>query len=155
MIGNGHAKDLLGLLQHLKTQRSSVEAEFQQKASKLDKKIEVAESALKLLQEELGVELPVEAHIRAAEFKGKTQLEVMEEIARKNDNRVKVNQAKTILTAIGRMKPSKNSWGAIYTALSRSPKFEKCGPGEFRLIQRFPRDRGPVSLNPAGFEEPE
>jgi hypothetical protein len=68
------------------------------------------------------------------DFKGKNQKQSLIEIARKNDGAIKVSDGKRILTAAGKIKKGRNSWGSIYTTLNRSKEFEKSGPGEFRLV---------------------
>jgi hypothetical protein len=68
------------------------------------------------------------------DFKGKTQKESLIEIAKRNDGIVRVSEGKRILSAAGKLKKGRNSWGSIYTTLNRSKEFEKAGPGEFRLI---------------------
>ena len=60
--------------------------------------------------------------------------EALIKLAKENGGIVKISEVKPILLAAGVLKKTKNTWGAIYTTLSRNGQFEKTdGGGEFRL----------------------
>ena len=67
-------------------------------------------------------------------LRGKTQLEAVIEIARKNNGRVNLKQAHEILRDAGLMRPTKNWYNILYNTINRSGKFEHAGPGEYKLV---------------------
>ena len=83
------------------------------------------------LEELLG--LVVRAQLE--ELRGRTQLEVLVNIAKRNNGRIKAAEARRALVAMGLTKSVKNAPSIFHTVITRSGRFERVGPGEYRLIE--------------------
>jgi hypothetical protein len=67
------------------------------------------------------------------QLKGLTHHEALERIARANNNRVKITDAKLVLIAAGMISTPKNAYSILSNTIGRVGKFRKVGPGEYEL----------------------
>ncbi|MEW6203170.1 MAG: hypothetical protein AB1546_14420 [bacterium] len=69
--------------------------------------------------------------------RGKTLAATIEEIVRNNKGRsMRVSDIKKVIIEKKVRGDSRNLYPIITTALKKSPKFEKVGPGEFKLVKK-------------------
>jgi hypothetical protein len=124
-------------LTELRDRLQSQKTKLAQRLLEVDEKLKAVTLTLSLLNrtEERETESDI---VSPRELQGMTQLEAMVHIARANKNRIKIIDAKKLLTKAGVMKLTKNSYGVLYTVINRSGKFEHCGPGEYELIPDNP-----------------
>jgi len=73
------------------------------------------------------------AELRKAKAQKKTQMDGLMLIADKNGS-IKVKEAQRFMAEAGFISNPKNAASILYTLISRSGKFEKVKPGEYRLI---------------------
>jgi hypothetical protein len=127
------------LLKRLKSRKETIQAKYTFDLSEIDKEIDAVSITLRLLRETAGSTEDVEEAAPAVipnDLSGKSTREACIEIAKSNGGVVFINDAKRALIAAGILKPSKNTWGIIYTTLIRSKEFEKTDvAGGFRLVQ--------------------
>ena len=145
MTSNGRIQtQLLLLVQNLTAKKERIEKEL----SQVNGELETLQKTIELLEKMKGVEASdqfefsdkAEVNVLPSveSLKGKTQLQAIIEIAKRNNNRIKVGQARTLLIRAGMLKPTRSSWGGLYTQIKRSNRFRKIGPGEFKLINQEP-----------------
>jgi hypothetical protein len=112
------------------------EARLSQRLAEVRNQLEAVTITMGLLNR--GQETDLEEALPAVsieQVRGMKQLEALIYIARHNNNRVRIVDAKKLLGKAGVMKVSKNSYGILYTVITRSEKFKRCGPGEYELLQ--------------------
>jgi hypothetical protein len=68
-----------------------------------------------------------------SEYKGLTQVQALEKIARENHGRFTMRDAKRILLAAGLIKNPKNASNILFSAIQRSDKFSRVAPGEYEI----------------------
>jgi len=68
-----------------------------------------------------------------SEFKGLTQVQALEKIARANHGRFTMRDAKRILLSAGLIKNPKNAYNILFSAIQRSDRFVRIAPGEYEL----------------------
>jgi hypothetical protein len=73
------------------------------------------------------------AELRKAKAQKKTQMDGLILIASK-DGSIKVKEAQRLMVEAGFVSNPKNAASILYTLISRSEKFEKVKPGEYKLI---------------------
>ena len=73
------------------------------------------------------------AELRKVKAQKKTQMDGLMLIAGK-DGSIKVKEAQRLMVEAGFISNPKNAASILYTLISRSEKFEKVKPGEYRLI---------------------
>ena len=107
-----------------------------QKLAEVDEQLKAVSLTLSLLSrsEEHETEVDDAVAVLPREIQGMTQLEALAYIARKNNNRIRIIDAKKLLSKAGLMKLTKNSYGVLYTVINRSGKFKHSGPGEYELL---------------------
>lgn len=84
--------------------------------------------------------------ISFTELQGKTQLEALVAIATANHKKLIVRKARRLLIRAGLIKNEKNASGAIFTAITRSGRFERESPGVYKLIEKPTNHEGTPSL---------
>ena len=133
MTESSQIDQLIDLKDRLQSQKNKLA----QKLAEVDEKLKAVTLTLSLLNraEERETESDI---VPTKELQGMTQLEAMVHIARANKNRVKITDAKKLLAKAGVMRLTKNSYGVLYTVITRSGKFEHCGPGEYELLPDNP-----------------
>lgn len=67
------------------------------------------------------------------QIKGLTHHEALERIARANNNRLKITEARKVLIAAKMISTPKNAYSIISNTIGRIGKFKKIGPGEYEL----------------------
>jgi hypothetical protein len=68
-------------------------------------------------------------------FKGLTQAQALERIAKNNNGRFKIKEAKRILLEAGLIRTAKNANNIIYNVIVREEgKFRRIAPGEYELV---------------------
>jgi hypothetical protein len=68
------------------------------------------------------------------QVRGLTQHQALERIAKANNGRFKLVDAKKVLVAAGLVTTPKNAYSILAGAIRRGAKFRKVGPGEYELI---------------------
>lgn len=74
------------------------------------------------------------AELRKAKSQKKTQMDALMLIAGRNNGHIKVTNAQRLMVESGFIANPKNAASILYTLISRSEKFEKVKPGEYKLI---------------------
>lgn len=68
-------------------------------------------------------------------FRGLTQAQALEKIAKNNGGRFKMKEAKRILLGAGLIKTAKNANNILYNVIQREEgKFKRVAPGEYELV---------------------
>jgi hypothetical protein len=68
-------------------------------------------------------------------YKGLTQAQALEKIARENGGRFRMKDAKRILVAAGLIKTAKNANNILHNVVQREEgKFRRVAPGEYELV---------------------
>jgi hypothetical protein len=68
-----------------------------------------------------------------AKLRGMTQLDAIITIAKDNGGIVRAQEAKRLMIKAGIMRNTKNATNMTHNVFSRSDRFERIGPGEFKL----------------------
>ncbi|HAV10880.1 MAG TPA: hypothetical protein DCX22_04640 [Dehalococcoidia bacterium] len=128
-MSNGETtmNELTTLIGKLRKQKG----ELQNQLGNVDSQLEAVETTLNLI-----VGKPtnlIENHSLVIEIQGKTMVEALKIIAGKNNNRIKVTDAKRIMMKAGLIHNAQNALSMLYTIINRSGKFTKIKPGEYRL----------------------
>ena len=134
---------LLNLVAQLRARERELERELDQARSD----IEAVQRALALLRGQNG--LPVEnaaERISVESLKGMTYLAAIKAIARKNDGKVKVTDAKRLLLEAGVALNPKTAYQQVTSTLIRSKHFERVAPGTYQLLPS--KSQGQHSLLP-------
>jgi len=128
-MGNQSLDQLIALRERLQARKTKAGQRF----AELEKQVEAVTVTINLLKRG---EEPEESNagVAARELQDMTQLQAIIYIAQHNDNRVRIVDAKKLLTKAGIMKLTKNSYGVLYTVITRSGRFKRCGPGEYELL---------------------
>ena len=125
----------MALLHDLDRKKQQIEAEYSRKLEILTKQIEAVNTTVQLLKYRAdNVPASELSDIEVPNVSGMKQVEAVMAIARSNNGRVKVKDAVRILRAAKILK-AKRAWGALYSVIQRSGKFEKVAPGEFAPIE--------------------
>jgi hypothetical protein len=121
--------ELTGLIVRLRKKKTEVEAQL----SLVDAQISAVEITLNLLRTDKMPDLSQTYDSLVSEISGKTLLEALVAVARKSNNRLRVREAKRLLLEAGLLGNSKNALSVLYTTISRSNRFEKVKPGEYKI----------------------
>jgi len=131
------------LLARLEAKKATIQQEYQKRIAAVDTEIEAVATTLRLLRQPGTVNIAVSDSVVLSDsipmiaIKDKSAREALIEIARRSGGIVRIKAAKELLIGAGILKDTKNTWGAVYTTLSRSRDFAKgTEPGTFRLIER-------------------
>jgi hypothetical protein len=128
---------LLNLIADLRAREKEQEMALQETKRNID----AVQRTLTLLRERNG--LPAEefaSRFSRASFEGKTQVEALVTIAEHSQGYVKVTEAKRILLEAGVLPKAKTAYQQVTSTLIRSRRFEKAGPGQYRLV--YDKDHG-------------
>jgi hypothetical protein len=68
-----------------------------------------------------------------AQIKGLTHHEALERIAKANNGRLKLADARRVIVAAGMISTPKNAYSILSNTIGRVGKFRKIGPGEYEL----------------------
>ena len=128
-MGNQQLDELVALKDRLQARAVKVK----QKLAEIEKQVEAVSITLNLLKRGEDGEEPT-VNISARELQGMKQLEALVYVAKQNNGRVRIMDAKQLLGKAGIMKLGKNSYGVLYTVITRSGKFKRSGPGEYELL---------------------
>jgi len=128
--GSSTMNDLANLIARLRQER--IEAEEQ--LAQVDEQVRAVETTLRLLRQNGASQEQEIFKSLLPELQGKKQLDAMLLIASKNNGILKVNYAKRLMLEAGIIRNPKNAASILYTLISRSEKFEKVKPGEYRCI---------------------
>lgn len=110
----------------------------------VEKEFEAVSTTLKLM----GLPTPGMSNI---DLTGKTHLDALIAIAKANNNVLVVKTARRLMTRADLFKNPKNASSVIFTAISRSGKFEPISKGKYRLIEQANKAIG-LPLEPAKLE---
>ncbi len=128
---------LLNLIADLRAREKEQEIALDETRQNID----AVQRALALLRERNG--LPADEPIprfSPVSFQGKTQVQALVTIAEHSQGYIKVTEAKRILLEAGVLPRAKTAYQQVTSTLIRSRRFEKAGPGEYRLV--YDNDQG-------------
>ena len=93
-------------------------------------------TTIRLLGFKTGIDLtPFQESAIITGFRGLTQAQALEKIARGNGGRFKMKDAKRILLDAGLIKTAKNANNILYNVIQREEgKFKRVAPGEYELV---------------------
>lgn len=134
---------LLNLIADLRAREKDQEMALDETRQNID----AVQRALALLRERNG--LPADEPIprfSPASFQGKTQVQALVTIAQHSQGYIKVTEAKRILLEAGVLPRAKTAYQQVTSTLIRSRRFEKAGPGEYRLV--YDNDQGRQQTRP-------
>jgi hypothetical protein len=121
--------ELVGLIVRLRNRKAEIEAQL----SSLEAQINAVETTLKLLKDERSPDLSQMNSSFISELHDKSLIEALITIAQKRENRLIVKEAKRLLIQAGLINNAKNALSILYTTISRSGRFEKIKPGEYKV----------------------
>jgi hypothetical protein len=120
-------------LKALKERLQNQEAKQKQRLAEISEKLRAVTLTISLLGEERENE-DTSPGVSVRELQGMKQVEALVYIAKHNNGRVRIVDAKKLFTKAGVMKVTKNSYGILYTVIQRSGKFKHSGRGEYELL---------------------
>jgi hypothetical protein len=125
-------QELEELKQRLQAKMETLQVEFQDAKLKYQSVV----TTLELLGYKTGLNLSSENTVAdISGFKGLTQFQALQRIARNNNGRFKLKDAKRILLGAGLIKTAKNANNIIYNVIQREEgKFKRVAPGEYELV---------------------
>jgi len=125
-------QELEELKQRLQAKMESLQQELQDTKLKYQSVL----TTLELLGYKTGLNLSSESTIAdISGFKGLTQFQALQRIARNNNGRFRLKDAKRILLGAGLIKTAKNANNIIYNVIQREEgKFKRVAPGEYELV---------------------
>lgn len=104
---------------------------LKEQLSEVEKEFEAVHTTLKLM----GLPTPGMSNLSLA---GKTHLEALVEIAKANGGLLVVKMARRLMTRANMFTNPKNASSVLFTAISRSGKFQSIGKGKYELIEQKP-----------------
>lgn len=123
MSANLHVSDEVSkLYEKLQVKRDKLREQL----AEVEKEFEAVSTTLKLM----GLPTPGMSNLELA---GKTHLDALIAIARANNGLLVVKTARRLMTRAGLFKNPKNASSVLFTAISRSGKFESEGKGKYKL----------------------
>jgi hypothetical protein len=154
MVSNSDfQQSVMALLSRLKAKKEGLQKEYESRIADVDREIESVSITQRLLREPTTLEVRVSDSIGVRDTAvipdliGKTMRQALIIIAKRNGGIVRIVDAKPLLMGAGIIKKPKFSWGAVYTALTRSNEFEKV-PGEkgtFRIVGNRAQSNLPIA----------
>ena len=127
--GDVTLNELSTLIAQLHNEREEVESRL----AEVDEQLRAVEITMRLCRKN-GLHEPDAYKSLASELKGKKQLEALVLIASRSGDSFKVVDAKRLMLEAGLIKRPKNALSMLYTLISRSGRFKRVAPGEYRLI---------------------
>lgn len=120
-------------LDYLKAARAKIVSQMEA----LDKKIEHLNATIDLVQKEIVYEsaspIPEPPEFPIGKLRKLTQIQAVVAIAKHYGGIVKAQDAKRLMIRANVMRETKNSTNITHNVIIRSGKFERIGPGEYRL----------------------
>lgn len=104
---------------------------LKEQLNEVEKEFDAVHTTLKLM----GLPTPGMSNLNLA---GKTHLEALIEIARANAGLLVVKTARRLMTRANMFTNPKNASSVLFTAISRSGKFQSIGKGKYELIEQKP-----------------
>lgn len=104
---------------------------LKEQLNEVEKEFEAVSTTLKLM----GLPTPGMSNLN---LDGKTHLEALIEIARANGGLLVVKTARRLMTRAKMFTTPKNASSVLFTAISRSGKFQSIGKGKYELIEQKP-----------------
>ena len=124
----------LDQLTALKERLTVKKTKLSEKLAEVQRQLEAVTTTVALLNCGEEKEEDITLVIPPRELHGMTQLEALVHIAKRKDNRVKIAEARKLLSKAGLMNGSKKNWyNILFTIIKRSEKFQHVGPGEYEL----------------------
>lgn len=113
------------------------ETRLSEKLAEVRKQREAVMTTLALLGgEEKDIEEPPAPLVQPRELRNLTQLDALIHIANRNNGRVKIREAKALLSRASLLNGNPKDWyNILFTIIKRSEKFAHVGPGEYELLQ--------------------
>ena len=125
--------DLIDLKSRLEKQRDDLASQIE----RVDKEIQSVLTTLRLLGHHGNkADDIVQQTLVVPDLQGLTQHDALIKLARANNNRVRISQAKDILLHEKLISSPKHAYTILYNVLTKSDRFKKVRPGEFELIER-------------------
>jgi hypothetical protein len=123
---------LTELRERLQAKMESLQQEYQQAKEQYQSVI----TTIGLLGYKTGLDLnPVQNATVTSGFRGLTQAQALEKIAKNNGGRFKMKDAKRLLLDAGLIKTAKNANNILYNVIHREEeKFRRVSPGEYELV---------------------
>ncbi len=104
---------------------------LKEQLTEVEKEFEAVATTLKLMN----LPIPGASNINLV---GKTHLEALIDIAKANGGVLVVKMARRLMTRANLFTNPKNASSVLFTAISRSGKFESIGKGKYRLLDQKP-----------------
>ena len=114
---------------------------LKEQLAEVEKEFEAVATTLKLM----GLPIPGASNLSLA---GKTHLEALIEIAKANGGLLVVKTARRLMTRAGLFTNPKNASSVLFTAISRSGKFESMGKGKYKLMEHREAPKPPSIPQP-------
>jgi len=132
MANNGSVllDELTRLIVDLRRNRADLERQL----IELDEQLAAVETTINLYRKAGKIHEPEVYKSIVPELKGRTHIDALKHIASRSGGRLKVTDAKRLMSEAGMIRNPKNALSMLYTIISRSNEFEKIAPGEYRLI---------------------
>jgi hypothetical protein len=138
---NKEVSSLLSLQQSLQNQREALT----KRLAVVDDDLKAVNTTLRLLRNghSAGSDQPVKilplfSSSPKIDLGGMTQLKALVAIALSNPNgSVKITEARKALEKAGVLKRTKNGYNILYNVITKSGKFSRCSPGEYKLLSEF------------------
>ena len=107
-----------------------------EKLAEVEKHLEAVKTTIALLDHGEEKDQETRPVIPPRELHGMTQLDALIHVAKRNNNRVQIADAKKLLSKGGLMNGSPKNWyNILFTIIKRSEKFKHVGPGEYELLE--------------------
>ena len=141
-IPSNEMNSLVSLQQSLQTRRESLAKNLEI----LDEELKAVEITLRLLRNgnsstgqisALKVQPVFISHSSKIDFTGMTQPKALVAIALTGQGRLKITDARKVLEKAGILRHTKNGYNILYNVITKSGKFERSAPGEYRLLSQF------------------
>jgi hypothetical protein len=134
MENNKHAsEELQELKQKLQARMESLQQEYQE--AKENYQSVVRTLGLLGIKPLLDLNPGTALSVITPAFRGLTQAQALEKIARDRGGRLKIREAKKIMLEAGLIKTAKNANNIIYNVIQREEgKFRRIAPGEYELV---------------------
>jgi hypothetical protein len=124
----------LDQLTALKERLTVKKTKLSEKLVEVEKHLEAVTTTLALLNRGEEKDEDITLVVPPRELHGLTQLEALIHIAKRKNNRVKIIEAKKLLSKAGLLNGAEKNWyNLLFTIIKRSEKFQHVGPGEYEL----------------------
>lgn len=138
------------VIQHLTQHLGELEARRNRLVQEVEKEIEHVRATIASLkttplpatdhsQIERAQLIEPTADFPVAKIRNMTQVQALVTIAKHNNGTIRAQEAKRLLIRAGVMRETKNSTNITHNAIIRSEKFDRIGPGRFRLREFSPK----------------